>query len=204
MKALNIIFGLFAGSVVLVNATATNVINVGPFTLVAATLLYPITFLLTDVVSEVYGADDARRMIWCGFATQLMAVAFVQIASAFPSVDPEVAAAWQEIFQPMLRVALGSMLAYIVAQLVDVRIFHYLRSLTEGRHLWLRNNASTLVSQAIDTVIFMTIAFGFTLSWAELGTLIFSVYVFKAIVAFFDTPLCYLAVAAARRLPTEK
>ena len=93
---------------------------------------------------------------------------------------------------------LGSLIAYIVSQNSDVLIFHYVRRVTAGRHLWLRNNASTTVSQAIDTVLFISIAFGGTVPLATLGTMIVTQYVLKVCIAAIDTPLVYVLVGAIR------
>ena len=197
-KNLPILFGLFAASVVMTNAVSANLIKVGPFVMVAGALLYPVTFLLTDVLSEVYGKRIATRAVWTGFAAQALAVVFVQFAALWPSLNPEMGQAWSQVFQPMWRLALGSMIAYLVAQLIDVRVFHYVKRKTNGKHLWFRNNVSTLVSQAVDTVVFALVAFAGVLSWDNIVSLILGQYTAKALMAALDTPLCYLAVSYFR------
>lgn len=196
---LPVLFGLFCAAVVMTNAVSGNVIAVGPFVFVAGTLLYPVTFLLTDALSEVYGKLTAQRAVWAGFVAQALAVGFIQVVSAFPSIEPEMQAAFDGAFQPVLRIVVASMVAYLVSQTIDVRLFHWIRSRTNSRHLWLRNNGSTIVSQAIDTAVFVTVAFAGEL---EVGTLVAMAggqYAAKAILAALDTPLCYALVWWLRR-----
>ena len=201
--ALPVIFGLFASAVVMTNAVSANVIMVGPFIFVAGTLLYPVTFLLTDILSETWGKRTAQRAVWTGFAAQFLAVGFVQFAALFPSIDPAVGEAWREVFLPTFRIAVASMSAYLVAQTIDVHVFHRIRELTKGRHLWLRNNVATIVSQGFDTTIFVLIAFAGVLPWETLAWMMLGQYVAKAILAAIDTPLAYVAVAGVRRLPEK-
>jgi len=199
VTALAFLFGLFASAVVVTNAVSGNVINVGPFTFVAGTLLYPVTFLLTDVLSEVFGKRAAQRAVWCGFVAQLLAVAFIQALRWFPSIDPEMAAAFEKLFAPVPRIVLGSMTAYLIAQSIDVRLFHAIRDRTHGEHLWLRNNGSTLVSQAVDTAVFVVVAFAGVLDTGTLVAMALGQYTAKAIMAAADTPLCYAAVELTRK-----
>lgn len=202
-ELLPILFGLFTAAVVMTNAVSVNLIEVGPFVFVAGTLLYPATFLLTDVISEVYGERAATRAVWTGFTAQALSVVAVFWLAMWPSLDPEVDAHWRAVFLPIWRISAASMVAYLVAQLVDVRVFHALKGWTEGRHLWLRNNASTIASQGIDSAIFVIIAFLGVLDTYSLAAMWLGQWAAKAILAALDTPLCYLAVAAVHRLPED-
>ena len=200
---LPILFGLFASAVVMTNAVSANVIEVGPFVFVAGTLLYPVTFLLTDILSEIYGKEAATRAVWTGLAAQILSVAFIQSVATFPSLDAGMGEAWGVVFLPTARIAAASMVAYLVAQLIDVRVFHFLRELTDGKALWLRNNGSTIASQGFDTLIFVIVAFAGTLPIDVLAFMILGQYTAKACLALLDTPFCYLAVALTSRLPEE-
>lgn len=205
-------------------------------TLTAGIITYPITFLCTDVVSEVYGRKRADRMVLVGFCASLLMLAVVQVARALPASEFwNVPAPWSDVIRPDLLVASGdgaaaqsvgnsvaaqsafsfafdapgtlllaSMTAYLVAQLVDNRLFHFWRRLTAGRHLWLRNNMSTAVSQLVDTVIVngIFLSFYWKFEWDMIAAIILSSYAVKFSMALLDTPLCYLGVWWARRLVT--
>lgn len=201
---LPVLTGLFAASVVMTNATSANLISVGPFVFVAGTLLYPATFLCTDLISELFGEEAATRAVWTGFAAQVFAVFAIFVMASFPSMDPEIGSAWAKVFTPVWRISLASMCAYLVAQHIDVRIYHSIKHRTGGRHLWLRNNLSTIASQGIDSGIFVLVAFFGVLDAGTLLSMWAGQYAAKAILAALDTPLCYAGLAAARRLASEE
>ena len=184
-----------------------------PITLTTGILTYPITFLLTDVVCEVYGSKRAKLMVFTGFVMSLLSLVLIQTASLVPgspvwpsgnphfdSVD-EMQTAYESVFSLPGILIFGSMTAYLIAQLVDVRLFHLFKRLTKGRHLWLRNNGSTMVSQLIDTIIVNSIflGYGLGLDWAVIGKIILASYVFKILFAAIDTPFAYLGVTLLRR-----
>jgi uncharacterized integral membrane protein (TIGR00697 family) len=197
---LPILFGLFCASVVVTNAVSAHQVYVGPFVVVAGALLYPVTFLLTDVLSEVYGKRIATRAVWTGFACQVLTVAFVYLVALLPARDQSMAQAWREVFLPMARIAAASMLGYLASQHVDVRLFHAVRSRTGAKWLWLRNNVATSAAQAIDTVIFIVVAFAGILPARVLAQLVIGQYLVKVALAALDTPVCYLAVWYVRRV----
>jgi uncharacterized integral membrane protein (TIGR00697 family) len=184
-----------------------------PITLTTGILTYPVTFLLTDIVCEVYGQKRANLMVVTGFVMSLMSLVLVQIALAvpgspvWPAGNPsyETVEAMQTAFDSVFTLpgilVIASMSAYLVAQLMDVRLFHFWKRVTHGRHLWLRNNASTMVSQFVDTIIVNSIflGFGLGLPWDVVGKIIVAAYLFKLIFAALDTPFIYLGVAVLRR-----
>ena len=147
----------------------------GPITLTSGIITYPFTFLLTDIVSEIYGRRRADRMVWTGFALSLLMLILVQISIFLPGSPHWVNAglgysnvagmqqAWESVFTLPGILIFASMSAYLVAQLMDNRLFHFWRRVTKGRHLWLRNNASTWISQFFDTLIVNSIFLGFGL-----------------------------------------
>ena len=182
-------------------------------TLTTGLITYPITFLLTDVVCEVYGRRKANLMVITGFVMSLLMLVLVQISvmlpgsPAWPAGNPdygtvgEMQAAFESVFTLPGVLVLGSMSAYLAAQLLDVRLFHFWKRVTAGRHLWLRNNASTMVSQLVDTIIVNSIflGFGLGLDWDLVAKIIAANYVFKLLIAIIDTPFIYLGVWAVRR-----
>jgi uncharacterized integral membrane protein (TIGR00697 family) len=197
-----IAIGVFAALTVLANLIAVKTITFGPFIAPAAVLVYASTFLMTDILSELFGKEKARLAVWTGFIANLVMLVSILIAvrwSASPVMDPGLATSFDAIFGFAPRVIAASMAAYLVSQHHDVWAYGFWRDKTEGRHLWLRNNASTMVSQAIDTVIFVSLAFYAVLPNSVILEMIVGQYVIKLLIAALDTPFMYLAVAAARR-----
>lgn len=177
---------------------------VGP----AGVVAYSATFLATDVVSEVYGRRAAGAIVKAGFLAQLAAAAFTFAALATPAApfSPVPEDSYRTVVWAGSNIIVASLIAYLVSQLHDVWAFHFWRSKTGGRWLWLRNNLSTLASQLIDTVVFLTLAFyvlpallgGQPVPLGVLWTMIYSQYIIKAAIALLDTPLVYLGVYLTR------
>lgn len=157
-------------------------------------VLYASVFFATDILSEVYGKQAARRGVWLGFIGMVLMTLWMQIGLRFiPHASDFSQESLSIIFGLMPRIAAGSMIAYLVSQHHDIWAFLYWKKKTKGRFLWLRNNASTMVSQVIDSAIFCSIAF-----WGVFDTNIWlqilaTTYVLKLIVAAVDTPFIYLA-----------
>jgi len=200
----------------------TNIVGVKLFltpfredTLTTGIITYPLTFWLTDVVSEIWGKRRANFMVLVGFGMSFVMLLVVQTALhvpgspawvaqdnpfGFESVD-EYQNAFDSVFSVNGILLFGSMLAYMTAQLWDVKVYHHIKSWTKGKHLWLRNNGSTMTSQLIDTTIVNSILFywGFGMEfWAGVNIMV-TIYVYKMILAAIDTPLIYLGVYGVRR-----
>ena len=197
---LAILASFFVSLLIVSNIIAGKLLQIGDWVLPAGILAYPLTFLISDTIAEVYGRKTTTRIIWIGFATSLLMVLIVYMASIFPA-----APFWenQEAFDLILgsvpRIVLASMVAYLVSQYHDVIAFHFWKNFTNGRYLWLRNNASTMMSQAVDTVLFVTIAFAGTLDFSVIINMILTQYVVKILIAIVDTPLVYVLVSQVRR-----
>ncbi len=185
-----------------------------PLLLTSGIITYPITFLLTDVVSEIWGRKRANGMVVLGFVMSLVMLGIVHVALWLPPGSEWSGpagsgfgdgAAMQRAFSATFAypaVLLGSsMTAYLVAQLFDVRLYHFWRRVTHGKHLWLRNNGSTAISQLVDTIIVngIFLGFGLKLEWELVGQIIVAVYCCKLVLAVIDTPLIYLAVGYLRK-----
>jgi uncharacterized integral membrane protein (TIGR00697 family) len=197
---------LFVTLVVLTNTVGVKLFTVGGMTLPVSIVWYPLTFLVTDVVSEVYGARRARFLVIMGFCMSVLLLILSLIGIGLPvaSVYP-LQQDYENIFGPVWRLLFASMAAYLLAQLVDVQLFHFWKRLTHGRHLWLRNNGSTIISQFVDSLTVNLIFLYrnptvFTGTLGDLMGIIFGVYLVKVVIAALDTPLCYLGVWAARRV----
>ncbi|MFT4846034.1 MAG: putative integral membrane protein (TIGR00697 family), partial [Sediminicola sp.] len=151
--------GLFITALITCNLIANKFVTVDlgfkVFTISAGVLPYPITFLLTDILSEIYGRKKTNAVVYTGFAASLFVLMMLYLGSLFPSIEesPVNDDYYNTVFQNSWRIILASMVAYLTAQLVDVRLFHFWKKLTKGKKLWLRNNASTILSQFVDTTL---------------------------------------------------
>lgn len=184
------------------------------FALTTGILTYPITFLITDIVSEVFGKRRADFMVVIGFGMSLLMLGIVQVAlhvTPHPYWVPPAEGyyadvdgyqhAFQSVFALNGILLFGSMTAYLVAQLTDNRLYHFWKRVTKGKHLWLRNNGSTMVSQLVDTAIVNSILFylGFGMElWVGLEIMA-TIYVYKLALALIDTPFIYLGVYLVKR-----
>lgn len=165
-------------------------------------LPYPLTFLVTDVISEIYGKRKANWVVLSGLAASLMTLLVITVAGQAQATgwSPVTDAEFNHVFGQTALAVGASMAAYLLAQFLDVRMFHFWKRLTHGRHLWLRNNLSTIPSQIVDTstVLLLLCAVG-ELGWDRLGVLLLNGVAFKSLVAALDTPLVYLAVGWMRK-----
>ena len=165
-------------------------------------LPYPITFLITDILSEIYGKRKANKVVVAGIFASLFSLLIILISDFAPAIEssPINDVTFHQVFGLSPLAVFASMIAYLFAQFVDIKIFHFWKNLTKGKHLWLRNNFSTFVSQFIDTftVIFLLCIFKI-LPWGIFTSLLISGFIFKIIVAILDTPLLYGAVFLFRK-----
>ena len=189
---LTLLTAFFVTSVVIANVLAGKIVAFGDYIILpAAVVTYACTFLFTDIINELYGRQAAQRAVYFGFYAQIFATVMIYLAMILP-VAP-FAQETQEAFEILLmqnaRFVIASMAAYFIAQSWDVWFFNYLRKKTNDRHKWLRNNASTMTSQFIDTAIFITIGFYGTVP--NIWAMILSQYGVKLILALLDTPFFY-------------
>lgn len=190
----------FATLLVVANIIAGKLISIGMWVVPVAVIAYPLTFLITDTIAELYGRRIATRIVWAGFAVNVLMVALVYVGKIIPPASFwEGQDAYNRILGSVPRIVLASMLAYLASQHHDVFAFHFWKNLTKGRFLWLRNNASTMVSQGIDTILFITIAFIGVVPTDVLLNMIVGQYVIKLGIALVDTPICYALVGLLRR-----
>ncbi len=196
--------GLYAWvpvSVILANIQVLKTITILGVTATLGNVVYATSFLVTDILSENYGKRDARRAVYIGFASLISMTAIMYLALLFePSQEDFAHESLVTIFSVVPRIAAASLAAYMVSQLHDVWAFHLWKRIVPGRRsLWLRNNASTAVSQLIDSVVFTVAAFAGTFSLSVLVEIAITTYVLKVVVAVFDTPLVYFARAVHDR-----
>ncbi|WP_144461156.1 queuosine precursor transporter [Siminovitchia fortis] len=193
--------GAFVGLLILSNILAVKLISIGNWVILpAAVIVYVFTYPITDTITEVYGKNAARKTVMTGLITQFLAIIFIYVTMKLPPAPfYENQAAFETIFSAGFRVTLASLLSFLISQNLDVTVFHRLKKRHGEKKLWIRNNASTMISQLVDTTIFITIAFYGTMPFGALIGLILSQYSFKFVVAILDTPLVYLLVTICRR-----
>jgi hypothetical protein len=195
-KNLILLNAIFATCLVIANIICNKIVQVGIFVTPAGVIVYPVTFLITDVIGENWGRDEANATVRTGFVCQMFALVFIWIAIHLP-VAPFAnnQAEFSGILSTTYRVTLGTLIAYICSQSWDVWVFHKIRDRymethngsTSGKWIW--NNASTMTSQIIDTVIFILIAFYGTVP--NLLSMILTQYCVKFVYAALDTPIFY-------------
>ena len=166
-------------------------------------LPYPVTFLITDIISEVYGKKKANLVVTTGIFASFFSLLIVYTADVVPATiwSPIDNSLFGKVFGATAIAVFASMVAYLLAQYIDIQLFHFWKRLTKGRHLWLRNNFSTFLSQFVDTfsVLFLLCSFG-KIDWELFGGLLLSGFLFKVLVAACDTPFLYAAVYGLRKL----
>lgn len=193
--------GLFLGSLVVTNLIANKFLTVDlgfkVFVLSAGALPYPLTFLVTDLLSEVYGRRRANQVVWAGFLVSMFVLFALWMGAQFPAIaeSPVDDDTYLRVFKNAWRVIAASMTAYLAAQLVDVRLFHFWKNLTGGKHLWLRNNGSTILSQLLDSVLVVLVLFWGVMSMDRMLSMMLDLWLFKALIALLDTPFFYLGTA---------
>ena len=197
MNSIIILSALFSAALVVASVISSKIITIFGFFVPAGIIAYSITFIITDTTSEIYGKKAADTVVLSGFISLVAAFFLLQISIALPA-----APFWQNqdgfisVIGSTSRIIIASLVAYLISQFHDVWLFHILKKKTDGKHLWLRNNASTAVSQFIDSFIFITIAFyGVMPIWP----LIFGQWVVKMTIAIIDTPIVYMLVNFLRR-----
>ena len=207
-----ILAGLFITSLVASNLIFTkifywypfdvNLMGVKLFELSVGILPYPLTFLITDLISEIYCQKKADQVVVAGIFASIFSIGLIFISSQVPAIEgsPIDDATFNSVFLNAPLAVLASMLTYLFAQFIDIRIYHFWKKLTKGKHLWLRNNLSTFTSQFVDTftIVSLLIVFGI-LPQDKFLVLILSGFLFKVIVAILDTPLLYLFVWMFRK-----
>ena len=164
-------------------------------------LPYPITFIVTDIISELFGKKKANQVVTAGLIASLFMLLIVTVSDGVPSADFGVSSdVFSQVFGLSSAAVFASMMAYLFAQYVDVRLFHFWKTLTKGKHLWLRNNASTMFSQLIDTaVVLFLLCYFSVIEWEMFYQLLLNGFLFKVLFAALDTPIIYGILYFARK-----
>lgn len=209
-KKLIVLQIIFVTSLVISNIIAGKLIYTGislgslVITFPSAVFAYAITFLMTDVIGELYGKEEARTTVALGFFAQITASILLFLGQIVPALDPEFQSAYVTLLGQNFVFVIGSLTAYLISQSWDVKVFHIIRNkfiekYGDTKHKWVWNNVSTMTSQIIDTVVFIGIAFGIGMGWlwdpsmySTLFGLMLSQYLVKFVIAAIDTPFFYL------------
>jgi queuosine precursor transporter len=175
-------------------------------TLSAGLITYPITFLISDLVTELFGPARSRFMVYLGFGMAFTAYLLIECALRLPPSDPINQSHFSTVFGLNGIIVLSSLIAYGVSQITDIQLYALFKRMTHGKHLWFRNNGSTLISQFIDTTIVCTgfFYFGFGFPFLDVIPLILAAYFYKALWSIANTPLFYLGVALAKKYINKK
>ncbi|KOY52013.1 queuosine precursor transporter [Polaribacter dokdonensis] len=179
-----------------------EVFDVKLFEVSVGLLPYPITFLITDILSEIYGKRKANEVVIAGIFASFFSLLIIYVSKEVPATSWSQVndSTFIEVFGAAPLAVLASMLAYLFAQFIDIRVYHFWKNLTKGKHLWLRNNFSTFSSQFIDTMTVLLLLCSFDIiDWNKFWGLLLSGVLFKMMIAALDTPLLYAAVYAFRK-----
>lgn len=209
-KNLNLLYMVFAIGLVTANAIGAKIFTTGislfgaPITLTCGALAYPITFLCTDIISELWGKEEAKTAVRFGIVCQLIATTIIIIARYLPAVDPTQQEAYIALLGQNYMFVAASLLAYVCSQSWDVMMFHRIRDAYINAHgttkggKWLWNNGSTMTSQLIDSIVYAGVAFGIGFGWLfdpNMHLLLFNMvlgqWLIKVILAALDTPFFY-------------
>ncbi len=200
-RSLDTITAFFVAVLLISNIASTKILSLGPFTFDGGTLLFPLSYIFGDILTEVYGYRRARKVIWLGFASAaLMALTLGLVGFLRPAAGWHFQEAYDVILGQTPRIVLGSLAGYWAGEFSNSFVLAKMKIATQGRWLWTRTIGSTLVGQAVDSVLFLAIAFWGTLSSDLLLVLFISNYVFKCGIEILFTPLTYLAVRTLKRL----
>lgn len=195
------LYALIVINIIVCNIQVTKTVTLFGLTATLGNILYGSIFFATDLLGEIYGKSEARKGVLIGFAALLSMTIYMQFSLLFkPDPSDFASEHLKAIFSIMPRIAVASLSAYLLSQFHDVWAFHFWKSRTKGKYLWLRNNFSTMVSQLIDSVVFCAIAFIGIFEFNTWWQIFLTTYLFKLIVAAIDTPFIYVGKFIAMRM----
>ncbi|WP_263408346.1 queuosine precursor transporter [Terriglobus tenax] len=199
-KYLDALITAFVVILLVSNLVAQKICRIGPFEVSGAVILFPITYIFGDVFTEVYGYGASRRAIWLGFFGTALLYLMGTITIALPAASGwHNQAAFETVFGFIPRILIASIIAYFLGEFANSYTMARLKLMTEGKMLWTRTVGSTIVGQAVDTAVVITLTFGFTLPWADIGRLIITGYGLKVAYEVLATPITYAVVGWLKR-----
>lgn len=199
-SALPWLAGLFVAALITSNIIAVKLISIGGLVLPAAVILFPVSYILGDVLTEVYGYAQARRVIWLGFACNALAVAAIAISMTLPAAgfwDGQ--AAYEQVLGLAPRIVAASFLAYLVGEFANAYVLARLKVATRGRWLWTRTIGSTIVGQGLDSTVFITVAFAGVIPLQGMVAAVAGQWLVKTAYEALATPVTYAVVGMLKR-----
>lgn len=201
---LPVITGLFVAVLLISNIASSKILLLGPFTFDGGTILFPLSYIFGDILTEVYGYARSRKVIWTGFISALlMSLTFYFVGKLPAAADWSGQEAWNTILGATPRIVMASLLAYLAGEFSNSTVLAKMKVAMHGRHLWARTIGSTLVGEGIDTTIFCLVAFYGVFPNELLFSIIVSNYVFKCLVEIALTPATYGIVHYLKRTEGE-
>ena len=192
---LPVLSGLFIGVLVLSNILAVKMVQIGPFVFDGGTLLFPFSYIFGDVLTEVYGYRDSRKVIWTGFAALVFMTCNIWLVSILPAEGSwNLQNDFNNILLQMPRISAGSICGYFIGEYSNSVVLSKMKVMSGGKHLWMRTIGSTLVGELLDSVVFVVIAFSGLYASSVLVVMAFSNYLFKTMIEVVCTPFTYLIV----------
>lgn len=203
-KHLDTITALFVAVLLISNVASTKILELGLFTFDGGTILFPLSYIFGDILTEVYGYARSRKVIWLGFISALlMAIVFILVGALPPAPDWQFQTAYEQILGFTPRIVFASLVAYFAGEFSNSFVLAKLKVRTRGKWLWSRTISSTLIGQVVDTAIFTAIAFSGVIPNALLTQLIISNYIFKCGVEILFTPVTYWLVGWLKQQERE-
>jgi queuosine precursor transporter len=200
----DVLVALFVAVLLISNIASTKILSIWKFTFDGGTILFPLSYIFGDILTEVYGYRRSRRVIWLGFMAAILMSLTFYIVQRLP---PAAGWSYQEDFSHILgfvpRIVLASLVAYFAGEFSNSFTLSKLKLFTRGRYLWIRTITSTLVGEGLDTLLFCTVAFYGILPLPVLISVILSNYIFKCSVEILFTPFTYLIVGFLKKKENE-
>ena len=196
-----VVVAIFVTCLITANITAVKLVSILGLILPAGVIIFPISYIVGDVLTEVYGFRSARRVIWLGFFCNLLAVLAIWLGGLLPAAPVwDAQGAYERILGYVPRLLVASFLAYLVGEFANSIVLAKMKVATNGRWLWSRTIGSTLVGQGLDSLIFVSVAFFGTIPLAALISAILAQWLFKSLYEAVATPLTYLVVNKLKRI----
>lgn len=190
---------IFVSSLIISNTIATKIIMIGSLSVAAGIICFPISYIISDIITEVYGYNRAKFVIWTGFAClAFMTVAYSVASWLAPAPFYQNESAFDAVFSQVPRIALGSLAGYLVGSFLNSAVMSKMKLWTNGRHLWSRTIGSTIVGEAADSGVFAVVAFAGIFSGEQLLMVAFSGFILKTLYEILATPLTYMIVSKVK------
>lgn len=192
---------LFVAVLMVSNTVATKLFQLGPFFFTGAIMIFPISYIFGDILTEVYGYRASRRIIWAGFASIIvMSVVYYLVQLLPPAPFWPNQQAYEAILGLVPRIVLGSIIGYFAGEFTNSYVLSKMKIWTKGKRLWTRTISSTIAGEGVDTILFATIAFAGVIPWNNLIAVIISGYIAKVLIEVLFTPITYVVVRKLKKL----